>query len=188
MSAEYGDTLWQTRAKGFAGWLNAFQGDPDNGLTMLSDAIREIRMAGILQNVPCMHAMLADVHVRTGHFDRAETEIEKALAICSRTEELWPISELHRMRGELCRDEAAKAERHFQHALIVAREQGAKLFELRTSVSLARLWRDHGRLQDARNLVTSSYDWFTEGFDAPDLIEARLLLEELGSAPDPDSE
>jgi predicted ATPase len=74
---------------------------------------------------------------------------------------------------------AAEAETHFEHALAVARQQQAKSFELRAGMSMARLLRDQGKRDEGRDLLTSTYDWFTEGFDTRDLKEAKALLDEL---------
>ena len=75
--------------------------------------------------------------------------------------------------------DAAKAEEYFERALAVARQQQAKSWELRAAMSLARLWRDQGKVQQARELLAPVYGWFTEGFDTRDLKEAKALLEEL---------
>ena len=75
--------------------------------------------------------------------------------------------------------DAAKAEAHFERALEVARTQQAKSWELRAAMSLARLWRDQGKVQEARELLAPVYGWFTEGFDTRDLKEAKALLDEL---------
>ena len=77
--------------------------------------------------------------------------------------------------------DAAKAEAHFERALAVARAQQAKSWELRAATSLARLWRDQGKRQEARDLLAPVYGWFTEGFDTLDLKEARALLDDLAS-------
>ena len=77
--------------------------------------------------------------------------------------------------------DAAKAQSPFDHALTVARQQQAKSWELRASMSLARLWRDQGRPQQARELLAPVYGWFTEGFDTLDLKEAKALLDTLAS-------
>ena len=77
--------------------------------------------------------------------------------------------------------DAAKAEAHFEHALAVAREQRAKSWELRAAMSMARLWRDQGKRDEARELLAPVYGWFTEGFDTIDLKEAKALLEEQSS-------
>ena len=77
--------------------------------------------------------------------------------------------------------DAAKAKEYFDHALSLARQQQAKSWELRAAMSLARLWRDQGKVQQARELLAPVYGWFTEGFDTRDLKEAKGLLEELAS-------
>ena len=89
-------------------------------------------------------------------------------------------AELYRVRGELLRggDDTA-AERCFQQAIGIAQKQSAKFWELRAAISLARLWRDQGKRDAARNLLEPTYDWFTEGFDTPVLREAKALLTEL---------
>ena len=73
----------------------------------------------------------------------------------------------------------AAAEQHYRQAIVIAERQSAKLFQLRASTSLARLWRDQGKRMEARDLLAPIYGWFTEGFDAPDLKEAKALLDEL---------
>jgi predicted ATPase len=78
--------------------------------------------------------------------------------------------------------DAAKAEEYFERALAVACQQQAKSWELRTSMSLASLWRDQGKVQEVRKLLAPAYGWFTEGFDTRDLKEAKALLEELAAS------
>ncbi len=82
-------------------------------------------------------------------------------------------------RARIISHDEAGAEEHFHRALAAAGEQGAKAFELRAATSLARLWRDQGKRDEARNLLAPVYGWFTEGFDTPDLKEAKALLDEL---------
>jgi predicted ATPase len=77
--------------------------------------------------------------------------------------------------------DSAKAQEYFKRALAVARRQQAKSWELRAAMSLSRLWRDQGKVQQARELLAPVYGWFTEGFDTRDLKEAKALLEELGA-------
>ena len=93
--------------------------------------------------------------------------------------------EVYRVRGELLvldpKPDVAKAEAYFNRALDVARKQQAKFWELRGAISMARLWRDQGKVKEARELVTPVYGWFTEGFDARDLKEAKTLLDELAA-------
>jgi predicted ATPase len=106
---------------------------------------------------------------------------EEAFQIVERTGERWLEAELHRQKGQLLmrQGHAEAAEQLYQKALRIAREQRAKLWELRAAVSLARLRRDQGRCAEARELLAPVYGWFTEGFDTPDLKEAKALLDEL---------
>jgi predicted ATPase len=101
------------------------------------------------------------------------------------TSESWCEAEVNRIAGEVAllspERDATKAEAYFERALAVARAQQAKSWELRASMSLARLWRDQGKVQQARELLAPVYQWFTEGFDTRDLKEAKALLDELGS-------
>ena len=94
-------------------------------------------------------------------------------------------AEVHRIAGEIARmwpePDAAKAEAYLEQALTVARRQQAKSRELRAAMSMARLWRDQGKKQQARELLAPVYGWFTEGFDTRDLKEAKALLEELAA-------
>jgi predicted ATPase len=97
--------------------------------------------------------------------------------------EKWFEAEVNRFAGEVglksAGPDAAKAEAYFERALTVARQQHAKSFELRAAMSLTRLWRDQGKVQQARELLAPVYGWFTEGFDTRDLKEAKALLDEL---------
>ena len=87
----------------------------------------------------------------------------------------------YRVPGDLLKasGDQSGAERHYRQAIAVAERQSAKLFQLRASVSLARLWRDQGKRVEAHDLLGPIYNWFTEGFDAPDLKDAKALLDEL---------
>jgi predicted ATPase len=101
------------------------------------------------------------------------------------TKERWWEAEINRVAGDIAlmspEPDAVKAEVHFQHALAVARKQEAKSWELRSAMSLARLWRNQGKRDEARDLIDPVYNWFTEGFDTLDLKEAKALLNELAS-------
>jgi predicted ATPase len=92
---------------------------------------------------------------------------------------------MHRLAGEIAlmvpEPDAAKAETHFERAMEVAQAQQAKSWELRAAISMARLWRDQGKAQQARELLAPVYGWFTEGFDTLDLREAKALLDSLAS-------
>ena len=112
--------------------------------------------------------------------------LDEALAWVHRLEERWFEADLRRLKGEalllLSRERADEAEACYQQALAIARDQGARLWELRAANSLARLWRDQGRRAEACELLASVYGWFTEGFDTADLKDARALLDQLAYA------
>ena len=101
------------------------------------------------------------------------------------TKERWQEAEVHRVAGEIALMSpgagTAKAEAYFERALAVARKQQAKSWELRAAVSLAQLWHDQGKRDEARNLLAPVYGWFTEGFNTRDLKEAKTLLDALAS-------
>jgi predicted ATPase len=115
--------------------------------------------------------------------------LEEPLGRVGYTREGWIEAELHRVRGELllslAEPDVHEAEVCFQHAIAVAREQNAKMWELRVATSLARLWRDQGERTEAHRLLAPIYAWFTEGFDTRDLKDAKALLDVLASHASP---
>jgi predicted ATPase len=107
-----------------------------------------------------------------------------ALARVEETEERWYEAELHRLRAKVLlgtglKAAANEAEASFRQAIAVARAQGAKAWELRAATNLARMWTAQGKRDEARDLLTPLYGWFSEGFDTADLKDARALVEEL---------
>ena len=126
---------------------------------------------------------LARAHGELGQFDDAWRCIGEAMTALETTKERCGEAEVNRIAGELAllspKRDFAKAQRHFERALSIAGQQQAKSLELRAAMSLARLWRDQGKPQQARELLAPVYGWFTEGFDTRDLKEAKALLEEL---------
>jgi pentatricopeptide repeat protein len=128
---------------------------------------------------------LVRAYAELGQFDDAWRCIDEAMTAIETTKERWWEAELNRMAGEILirspQPDTSKAEGHFERALVVARAQQAKSRELRAAMSMARLWRDQGKPQQARDLLAPVYGWFTEGFDTLDLKEAKALLDELAS-------
>jgi predicted ATPase len=116
-----------------------------------------------------------------GQFEESSTLLDEACQVVERTGERWFEAELHRHKGQLLlhQGHAEGAEGLYRNALGLAREQEAKLWELRAAVSLARLYRDQGRPAAARDLLAPVYSWFTEGLDTVDLKQAKALLDEL---------
>jgi predicted ATPase len=132
--------------------------------------------------MPHFIAFLAGACELAGQIEKAVTLLDDGLQIAGRTRERWLEAELNRHKGELLlrQGRAEAAEELYRKALSIAQEQEAKLWELRASVSLARLRRDQGRHAEACDLLAPVYGWFTEGFGTQDLKEAEALLDELG--------
>ena len=128
---------------------------------------------------------LAKAYADLRQFDDAWRCIEEAITHTERAQERWWEAEVNRIAGEIAllspEPDAAKAETYFERVLDVARQQQAKSWELRAAMSLARLWRDQGKVSEARELLAPVYRWFTEGFGTRDLKEAKALLEELAA-------
>jgi predicted ATPase len=128
-------------------------------------------------------AWLAQANAELGQFDDAWRCISEALTGTDTTKERWFEAELNRIAGEVMRSspepDATKVEAYFERALAISRQQQAKSWELRAAMSMARLWRDQGKVRQSRELLAPVYGWFTEGFDTLDLKEAKALLEDL---------
>ena len=137
--------------------------------------------------VPNFLRLLADCYRRVGQPKEGLKYLDEAAHEAARqieaTEEHSTAAEMHRLRGELliAVGDPMAAEVSFRQAIAVAGRQKAKLWELRAAMSMARLWRDQGKRDEARDLLAPVYGWFTEGFDTRDLKEAKALLDELAS-------
>ena len=135
--------------------------------------------------VPGHQAIFGAVNAELGQFDKAWNCIRKAIIAIEDTKEAWWEAEVNRIAGEIAlrspEPDATNAEVYLERALEIARQQQAKSWELRASMSLARLWRDQGKVQQARELLAPVYGWFIEGFDTLDLKQAKALLEELAA-------
>ena len=133
--------------------------------------------------MPFCLSYLAGAHAELDHFDDARDCIREAMTQVETTKESWFEAEIKRMAGEIALllpdPDATKAEEYFEHALSVSRVQQAKSWELRAATSMARLWREQGKRDEARELLAPVYGWFTEGFDTLDLKQAKVLLDEL---------
>jgi predicted ATPase len=143
------------------------------------------RSTGTTLRIPTFLFYLARAYAELGEFDNAWRCIDEAMTSVVTTKETWFEAEIHRAAGEIAlkspQPDAAKAETYFDRALSVARQQQAKSWELRAALSMAQLWRDQGKRDEARNLLAPIYGWFTEGFDTLDLKEAKALLDALAS-------
>ena len=131
--------------------------------------------------MPWYLSCLARAHAELGQFGDAWRYSDEAITTMETTKERQCEAEVYRMAGEMAllspQPDAAKAEAHFGHALAIARKQQAKSWELRAAMSMARLWRDQGRPEEARDLLAPVYGWFTQGFDTRDLKLAKAFLD-----------
>ena len=148
---------------------------------MLRAGVAAYRATGAVMHLPYFLTLLADAEGKTKERDQGLDHLAEAERLVAETEERWAEAELHRVRGELLRagHDPAVAERSFSQAIGIAQQQSAKFWELRAAISLARLWREQGKRDAARDLLAPTYSWFAEGFDTPVLKEAKALLDEL---------
>ena len=165
------------------GWVLVLAGRAPEDIHMLTSAITTWRSTGATIYAPTQLSYLATAYTKLGQFDDARRSIGEAITAMETSRETWFEAEANRIAGEVTlmspEPDAANAETYFERALTVARQQQAKSWELRAAISLARLWRSQGKVQQARELLAPAYGWFTEGFDTRDLKEAKALLEEL---------
>jgi predicted ATPase len=172
-------------ATSFLGEALAWKGEIEEGLAMLQQGLEIRESVGARLNLSGFHGALAVGLARAGDMPEALTTMQEALDFVSESGERHFEAELLRQYGELLLtigDEAG-AQEHLCRAVEAARRNQAKSWELRATTSLARFWADTGRETDARQALATLYGWFTEGFDTRDLMEAKALLSELGSAP-----
>ena len=183
LAEEKDATQWRVNGSLNQGALFALTGDASNAVQLITSGITALRPTGVTVGMPWWLLHLAIAHTHLGQLDDAWRYIGEAMKTIEATKERWCEAEVDRIAGEIAlkspEPDAAKAEAYFERALAVARQQQAKSWELRAAMSLARLWRDQGKVQQARELLAPVYGWFTEGFDTRDLKEAKALLEEL---------
>jgi predicted ATPase len=167
------------------GVVLAVTGDTEAAVPMIDAGISQHRSMGSTYLTPWYLARLAEAQAKLGHCDEAWQRIFEAFEEMEKGGEVQHQAEINRVAGEIAllspEIDVARAERYFEKALAVTRQQQAKSWELRAAMSMARLWRSQGKPQQARELLAPVYGWFTEGFDTLDLKEAKALLEELAS-------
>jgi class 3 adenylate cyclase/predicted ATPase len=181
-ATEYGLQQWQAYSLPYTGWALGHLGQLDQGLALMHQALATLEAIGSNLFTPMWLSMLAELYDLSGQTDEALTAVDDGLAFLEETGERFYEPELHRLKGQLIltRDgDATAAGAHYMKAIEVARAQGERFLELRATVSLCRLWQAQGRHDEARERLAAIYDWFTEGFDTPDLVDARALLDEL---------
>jgi predicted ATPase len=183
LADEKGSLHWKPHGTMNQGWLSAVTGKPSDAVRMITSGITAYRSTGAAIWMPLYLSYLARAHAELDQLDAAWRCMGEATNAVAASGERWWEAEVYRIAGEIAlmspERDAAKAEAYFERALTVARQQQAKSWELRAAMSLARLWRDQGKVQQARELLAPVYGWFTEGFDTLDLKEAKALLDVL---------
>jgi predicted ATPase len=181
VATEQGFPRWHAQGTICRGWVKVMNGDVAEGTSLLRSGSRAYRATGSASWMPHYFALLARACEMAGQIEEGVSFLDDASAVVEQTGERLVKAELNRHKGRLLlrQGNAEAAEELYRKALSIAREQQAKLWELRAAASLARLRRDQGRHAEARRLLAPVYGWFTEGFATPDLKEAKALLDEL---------
>jgi predicted ATPase len=181
VTTERGFAHWGAQANIYQGWVKVKHGDVTEGISFLRSGSTAYRTTGAQGNMPYHLALLVAAYEIAGRFEEALPLLDDALQVVESTSERWLEAELYRLKGQLLlrQGHSEATEELYCKALTIAQEQEAKLWELRAAVSLARLRREQDRHAEAHDLLPPVYGWFTEGFDTPDLKEAKALLDEL---------
>jgi predicted ATPase len=180
-----GSVFWGAWGMMQRGCLLALTGKASDAVQTITCGVTAMQSTGTTMWMPFWLSYLARANAEIGQPDDARRCIGEAMAAVETAKERWCEAEVNRIAGEIAllspEPDVAKAEAYFERALAVARKQQAKSWELRAAMSMARLWRDQGKRDEARDLLAHVYGWFTEGFDTLDLKEAKALLDALGS-------
>jgi class 3 adenylate cyclase/predicted ATPase len=183
LAEELGSVFWKTGGMLRRASFLALTGKASDAVGNFTAAIPVWRSTGSTIYLPVWLSLMAQACGELGQLDDARNYIGEAITAVETTKETWYEAEIHRIAGEIAlmspERNTARAETCFERAVSVARAQQAKSWELRAAMSMARLWRDQGKPQQARELLAPVYGWFTEGFDTLDLKQAKALLDEL---------
>jgi predicted ATPase len=168
----------------FLGWSLARSGDLAEGIERLEEGLDTLRRMGVRSYLTRSLCLMGESLLTARRYAEGLDQVARGLDIAMETGEQWYVSRLHQVRAELLLHVHglgdAAVEASLRQALAVAQQQGARGWELRAATSLAHLWLDRGDREAASNLLAPIYGWFTEGFDTPDLRNARVLLDALG--------
>jgi predicted ATPase/type II secretory pathway predicted ATPase ExeA len=186
---EYGFSHWLASGTIFKGWALARHGDLNKGIFLLNDGLDKWMRMGAVMGTSTFLALLAEAQMASNQIPQSLTSIHDGLAISVQNKESYYDAELYRLRGEallrvtsrkMKKQHSVDGEISLQRAVVIARDQKAKSFELRATLSLCRLWQKSGKEKNAKRMLAKIYGRFTEGFDTPDLKAAKILLDELG--------
>jgi predicted ATPase len=185
LAEQKGASLWKAHGIAMQGCLAVLAGRSGDAVRLITSGMAELRATGGTSWAPFHLCHLALAHARLGQSEDAVHCIDVAVRAVEATKESWCEAEVYRTAGEVAlmaaTPDAAKAQAWFVRALSIASAQNAKSPQLRAAMGLARLYRNQGRTDQARDLLAPVYEWFSEGFDTLDLKEAKELLDELAS-------
>ena len=172
--------MYSAAAMSWQSWCLTMLGESEKGMTQLTRGLAAYRAQSLL-HLPKHLTLLADAYRKVQQPQNGLRQLLEAISVTDRTQARYYEAEMHRVRGELflSMHDVGAAEASFRKAIDVAQHQSTKIWELRAAMSMARLWRDQGKPQQARELLAPVYGWFTEGFGTRDLKEAKALLDEL---------
>jgi predicted ATPase len=183
LATAQGLPLYVGLANHIRGWALALQGQSEAGMAQMQQGLADILATGQALAQPFCLVRMAEAIGYTGDFDQGLQLLAEAMAAFEASGRGDMLTEAYRLQGEfLLRQvgsDVIRSEACFQQALAIARRQQAKSWELRAAMSLAQLWQQQGKREEAHALLAPIYGWFTEGFDTADLQEAKALLEEL---------
>lgn len=185
IATEHGFSFWLAAGQIMRGWALADQGAGASGITQLLEGLAAWATTGGGTHRTYHLALLAESLGWEGQFDKSLSALAEGLDLMASAGEAFHGAELNRLKGEfLLQQEASgvtsrEAEACFHQALMISRRQQAKSLELRAAMSLSRLYQKQNRPAEARPLLAEIFGWFTEGFDTPDLQEAKALLDKL---------
>jgi tetratricopeptide (TPR) repeat protein len=181
VASEYGFAPLASMAAVIQGWSSGCRGDVESGIVEMRRGIAAAEPAGV-RAPSFLYVPLAETYMRIGRKDAADRLLTETLETVHQTGHRMQEAELYRLKGELSLKPPAdmsEAEICFRRSIEIARGQSAKWWELRATMSLARLLDKQGNHDEARTMLAEIYGWFTEGFDTADLIDAKALLKEL---------
>jgi adenylate cyclase len=183
VARRYGLALWEGWATAMRGWVHACQGAAEEAEAEIRRGAAGWEATGSEFQKEEFLGWQAEACAKMGRIDQGLALLAKALEFVEKTDERHHEAEIRRLRGELLlvQGDETEAEADYRAAIEVARRQQAKSWELRATVSLARLLQQQGKREEAREMLAAIYGWFTEGFDTTDLKEAKALLQELES-------
>ena len=179
---EHGSAYWSACGDWLRGGALIQLGEAERGVALLAPGIDAFKAGGGEQHMPFLQSLLAVGYLVCGMDEASRETLARALAVIEATGQNIYLPAWHLTQGDCQRRSGAggsAAEEHFQTALKLARAMESKAWELRAAIELAPLWHQDGRSPAARDLLAPIYDWFTEGFDTPDLKDAKALLDQL---------